>query len=280
MNIAIQLRTIARLGPTNVARVAAYRLGLKTGLGRVRRLKAQTPRGPFFPTYDGPARTWPVRQAWRREATYFSWLSVPFDGGRPDWFLNPLTGARIGAERPWWEISDFDAASGDIKIIWEPSRFDWVLSMAQGVASCESGEAARLEDWLGDWCRRNPPYLGPNWKCGQETSIRVMHLAMASLILGQGGRRSRACVTCCGCISRELRRPSATPSGRTTTTAHRRRQRFSSAAAGSMLRAMPMVRAGRILVALSWRTASPAWSRRTAASRSIRSSIIGFSSIR
>ena len=187
MNIAIQLRTIARLGPTNVARVAAYRLGLKTGLGRVRRLKAQTPRGPFFPTYDGPARTWPVRQAWRREATYFSWLSVPFDGGRPDWFLNPLTGARIGAERPWWEISDFDAASGDIKIIWEPSRFDWVLSMAQGAASCEPGEAARLEDWLGDWCRRNPPYFGPNWKCGQETSIRVMHLAMASLILSQRG---------------------------------------------------------------------------------------------
>ncbi|MFO0490561.1 MAG: heparinase II/III-family protein, partial [Curvibacter sp.] len=29
------------------------------------------------------------------------------------------------------------------------------------------------------------PYRGPNWKCGQEASIRVMHLAMAALILGQ-----------------------------------------------------------------------------------------------
>lgn len=187
MSTAIRLRTIAKLGPANVARVAAYRLGLATGLGRVRRLKARTPHGPFFPTYDGPTRTWPARQTWRREATYFGWLSVPFDGGRPDWFLNPLTGKRVGADRPWWEISDFDEASGDIKIIWEPSRFDWVLSIAQGAASREPGEAARLEDWLGDWCRRNPPYLGPNWKCGQETSIRVMHLAMASLILIQRG---------------------------------------------------------------------------------------------
>ncbi|MGE0765725.1 MAG: heparinase II/III-family protein [Hyphomicrobiaceae bacterium] len=187
MSIAIRLRTAAKLGPANVVRVAAYRAGLKTGLGRVRRLKAQAPRGPFFPSYDGPARAWPVRQAWRRETTYFGWLDIPFVGGRPDWFRNPLTGRCVGAERPWWEISDFDAANGDIKTIWEPSRFDWVLAIAQGAASREPGEAARLEDWLGDWCRRNPPYLGPNWKCGQEASIRVMHLAMASLILSQRG---------------------------------------------------------------------------------------------
>src|SRR5688572_17410372 len=70
MRTAIRLRTIAKLGPANVARVAAYRLGLATGLGRVRRLKARTPHGPFFPTYDGPTRTWPARQTWRCEATY------------------------------------------------------------------------------------------------------------------------------------------------------------------------------------------------------------------
>lgn len=185
MSFALLLRTLAALGPANVARVGAYRMGLKTGLGRVRRLKAEAPHGPFFRPYDGPVRSWPVRQAWKREASYFGWRDVPFDGGRPDWFLNPFSGRRVGADRPWWQIPDFDAATGDIKTIWEPSRFDWVLSVAQGIAAGEAGEAARLEDWLNDWCRQNPPYLGPNWKCGQETSIRVMHLAMASLILGQ-----------------------------------------------------------------------------------------------
>ena len=36
-----------------------------------------------------------------------------------------------------------------------------------------------------DWLEKNPPYLGLNWKCGQEASIRVINLCCASLILGQ-----------------------------------------------------------------------------------------------
>jgi hypothetical protein len=54
--------------------------------------------------------------------------------------------------------------------------------------SWRKGDAAaheRLERWLADWCERNPPYRGPNWKCGQEASMRVMHLAMAAVMLGQ-----------------------------------------------------------------------------------------------
>src|SRR3546814_20563580 len=39
--------------------------------------------------------------------------------------------------------------------------------------------------WLEDWCVRNPPYRGPNWKCAQEASIRLLHLATTGLILGQ-----------------------------------------------------------------------------------------------
>ncbi len=31
----------------------------------------------------------------------------------------------------------------------------------------------------------NPPYKGPDWKCGQEASIRVMHLALAAILLQQ-----------------------------------------------------------------------------------------------
>jgi len=43
----------------------------------------------------------------------------------------------------------------------------------------------RLNSWLADWSRMNPPYKGPNWKCGQEASIRVMHLVTAAWVLGQ-----------------------------------------------------------------------------------------------
>ncbi len=60
--------------------------------------------------------------------------------------------------------------------------------MAQRAACGDASAADQLEQWLSDWCSKNPPFLGPNWKCGQEASLRVMHLAMAALILGNQDR--------------------------------------------------------------------------------------------
>lgn len=175
-------RTALAIGLPNIARIAGYRLGVRLGVNPVRRLRAATPRGPFFlrpgqahapaPTVPGAVRLfshWPVT------------LADP-----PDWLADPLTGKHVPApEREWWRIPDFDPETGDIKLVWELSRFDWVIALATEV--CAGSEAAlrRLEAWLADWCARNPPYRGPNWKCGQEASFRVMHLAMAALVLGQ-----------------------------------------------------------------------------------------------
>jgi len=66
---------------------------------------------------------------------------------------------------------------------------DWVLAMALRVRSAPApGDPQtldRLNRWLAHWCDQNPPYQGPNWKCGQEASIRVIHLATAALALQQ-----------------------------------------------------------------------------------------------
>ena len=104
----------------------------------------------------------------------------------PDWFVNPFRpGARADATRPWHQLQDFDAELGDIKAVWEASRFEWLIPMAQRVALGDPAELTRLNHWLANWSRLNPPYLGVNWKCGQEASIRVLHLAAAALILDQ-----------------------------------------------------------------------------------------------
>jgi hypothetical protein len=174
------------LGPVNLARVGAYRLLLKAGRHPAQRLEAPVPAGPFFRPPAGPAPAGALaRQSWRDEALYFGWRTAPLDGP-PDWlasFLRP--GVHMDASRPWWRIPDFDPAVGDIKAVWEASRFDWLIAMAQRAALGEPAELARLNVWLADWARANPPYLGPNWKCGQEASIRVMHLALAAMLLGQ-----------------------------------------------------------------------------------------------
>lgn len=84
---------------------------------------------------------------------------------------------------PWFKISDFH--NGDIKGVWEPSRLDSVLLMALKILNgCDESKSA-LNFVIKDWCINNPPYMGKNWKCGQEASIRVMHLAMAAKLLKQ-----------------------------------------------------------------------------------------------
>jgi hypothetical protein len=181
-----KVSTALALGLPNIARAASYRVGVKLGLNPIRRLKAAVPRGPFFQaTTLGAVPGRPVL-GWQTSARLFSRWPFAVTAAPPDWLANPLTGKIVDApERGWWQIPDFDPAVGDIKLIWELSRMDWVLAFAQRARNDDDEALARLNDWLADWCTHNPPYRGPNWKCGQEASIRVMHLAMAAMILGQ-----------------------------------------------------------------------------------------------
>ena len=182
--LALKARTFLALGVTNVARVGLYRLGLRSGFGRARRIKAKAAQGPFFTRTPPRTQTPPPSEAWRDEAIYFGHLRIPLSGSIPDWFANPYTGKRLPSPtRAWWNIPDFDPEAGDIKVIWELSRFDWLIASAARAAAGDEQAWNQMETWLSDWCNHNQPYCGPNWKCGQETSIRVMHLAMAALIL-------------------------------------------------------------------------------------------------
>ncbi|KAA5839447.1 heparinase [Pseudomonas chlororaphis] len=179
-------RTAAALGGSNLVRALKYRLGVKTGLNPVRRLCADMPQGPFFAPSARRANSLPVNTQWDTQARYYGCWAIPVSDNAPDWHLNPLSGVRVpDPEREWWRIPDFDAAVGDIKNIWEASRLDWTLAFAQRACSDDASQMERLNQWLTHWCKNNPPYCGPNWKCGQEASIRVLHLAMTAIILEQ-----------------------------------------------------------------------------------------------
>ncbi len=183
--LAIRLRTYAALGPANLVRVGAYKLALRHKIHPVQRLREESFLGPFFGARSSALpRAAMARNGWREEGVWFGIHC--FDARSvPDWHANPFTGCRADASLPWFAIADFDPCIGDIKGIWEASRFDWLLAMAQRAALGDTTELARLNQWLEHWIGANPPYCGVNWKCGQEASIRVMHLAATALILGQ-----------------------------------------------------------------------------------------------
>lgn len=184
MRLMTKLRTYARLGPSSIARVALYRLGLKSGLHPVQRLRADVATGPFLRATERRCETPPANTAWDDMLWWFGWYSAPLPDTPPDWFFNPFSdGSQPDASHDWWQIPDF--GTGDIKGLWELSRFDWVVVWATKAAHKDKEALDRLNGWLADWARENPPYKGPNWKCGQEASIRVMHLITAAWVLGQ-----------------------------------------------------------------------------------------------
>ena len=187
-------QTLGNLGWSNVARVGWYRILLRTGLHPVQRIKPLTAEGPHFIPYKESAsetaqaasRLNSAQKVRARKLRLFGWLEVENNGDAPDWHANPsdpkLASRELG---PWWKIADFSHQTGDIKYIWELSRMDWVVELARQGRAGDGGALEQLNLWLDDWERKNPTFQGVNWKCGQETAIRVMHIAMALMMLDQ-----------------------------------------------------------------------------------------------
>lgn len=177
-----------RLGPWNVWNVGWYRLRLRLGIHPAQRVRRKLDGTHFFAMPQGLPLAPPPPSHWRDHSLHFGWHQEPLGGSPPDWHCNPFNGARAqGVEHPWWKLSDFGSGAGDIKAVWEASRFDWVLAFAQQARCGDAAALDRLNIWLADWVRHNPPYNGPNWKCGQETSIRLLHLLLGVRLLGQLG---------------------------------------------------------------------------------------------
>lgn len=178
------IRTLPALGLGNVARVGLYRLGLRSGFHPVQRVAAAIPRGPFFAQPTARAGLPQPNASWQGKLRWYDWKEVLHEGGAPDWFAHPF-GGRVQADvsLPWWRIPDF--GGGDVKNLWELSRFGWAPAMATLAATGDRAAYERLEGWLASWTEANPPYRGANWKCGQEASIRVIHLLATAIVLDQ-----------------------------------------------------------------------------------------------
>ncbi|MGS2722092.1 heparinase II/III family protein [Paraglaciecola aestuariivivens] len=190
MSVLVKLSTYRRLGLANVARVAWYSFRLKIGWFKRTQTIAQPVQGEFFE----PLSKAKLESLSKKYADFqllespllFGWIALPTNT-LPNWHKSVLTKQVLPCNKQHWsDISDFSSGVGDIKGIWEVSRFQWSLLFTQRyLQEQQIYSLAQLNQWLNDWAQHNPANQGVNWKCAQEVSLRVLHLAACALLMQQ-----------------------------------------------------------------------------------------------
>jgi len=109
---------------------------------------------------------------------FFSSLEYKL-GDNFDWVTNPDNGFKYQADKNWLDINDYSKEAGDIKFVWEPSRFSYLYTLIRydqhsGV-DCSAQVFHEIENWLD----ANKINRGPNFKCSQEISLRILNWCFA-----------------------------------------------------------------------------------------------------
>ncbi|CDO03676.1 Heparinase II/III-like protein [Oceanobacillus picturae] len=115
--------------------------------------------------------------------------SIELDYGKPiNWHYNPLTGFESKKDVKWFEIPDFDSQLGDIKVVWEASRFTHLFYFVRAYLITENIKYYdAFSSQLRDWLEQNPYPYGANFKCGQECTLRMINVLIAYSVFSSCG---------------------------------------------------------------------------------------------
>jgi hypothetical protein len=107
------------------------------------------------------------------ELIYFNyeWKNI---GNDYDWITNPESGFKYDINKHWSEIQDLSEDAGDIKYVWEKSRFTFLLSIIRNDFHNDEDHSEFVFNQIEDWIDKNPINQGPNWICSQEISLRII----------------------------------------------------------------------------------------------------------
>lgn len=115
------------------------------------------------------------------EEGYIPFFSAEFKhlGNDYDWLTNPDSGYRYNSQIPWWEINDYNKEAGDIKYVWEKSRFAFLYDIIRNDKHTGTDHSQWVFDQISSWIKANPINSGPNYKCSQEISLRILNWTYA-----------------------------------------------------------------------------------------------------
>lgn len=96
-----------------------------------------------------------------------------------DYMTNPDNGYKYDVTQHWTKVDDYNETAGDIKYVWEPSRFSFLYSLVRDDYHNGEDHSAFVIGRIMDWIDKNPVNCGPNYKCSQEISLRVLNWVFA-----------------------------------------------------------------------------------------------------
>ena len=113
--------------------------------------------------------------------TLFAFSYHDWDYQNPiNWHYSPVTGKSCPKNVKWYDIPDFDPERGDIKVIWEASRFSHAFCLVRAYLLTDDKKYFdAFCNQVKDWIDNNPYSFGVNYKCGQECAIRMMNILIA-----------------------------------------------------------------------------------------------------
>jgi hypothetical protein len=96
-----------------------------------------------------------------------------------DWVTNPLTNYKYDVNKHWSEIQDLSKDAGDIKYVWEKARFSFLYDIIRYDYHLEDDQSEYVFDEIANFIKKNPINQGPNYKCSQEISLRILNWTFA-----------------------------------------------------------------------------------------------------
>ncbi len=96
-----------------------------------------------------------------------------------DWITNPITGYTYDIKQHWSTIPDLSEQTGDIKFVWEKARFSFITDVLRFDYHFKEDQSEFVFGQIIDFIEKNPINCGPNYKCSQETSLRIMNWTLA-----------------------------------------------------------------------------------------------------
>ena len=109
----------------------------------------------------------------------FFYSEWKFLGKNYDWITNPDSGFRYDISLHWSQISDLNLKNGDIKYVWEKSRFSYLLTIMRYDYHFDEDHSDFVFSEIESWIDANPINQGPNWRCSQEISLRIFNWCFA-----------------------------------------------------------------------------------------------------